>query len=170
MFFDKEGNPWITIGPDFLFTLCMFVFMGGMYTIFLWFLFHIQTDKSIFWYAGLSLFIIQSSSMLITVFLNPGHPKKVKGMPRTQQWCKICHTPKLHELETYHCEDCDRCIEWYDHHCPWFGKCIGKNTIYTFYIFIATFLLMIFAIFFVVAIYLDQHKELGGSRRKHKLM
>mmetsp|Transcript_6104 Transcript_6104/g.18110 ORF Transcript_6104/g.18110 Transcript_6104/m.18110 type:complete len:247 (-) Transcript_6104:213-953(-) len=36
-----------------------------------------------------------------------------------------------------HCNFCQVCIEGFDHHCPWMGKCIGKNNLCAFYTFIA---------------------------------
>lgn len=36
-----------------------------------------------------------------------------------------------------HCNDCDVCIEHYDHHCPWTSKCIGGGNLIQFYIFLA---------------------------------
>lgn len=29
--------------------------------------------------------------------------------------------------------DCHVCVEGYDHHCPWTGKCIGKRNVRYFY-------------------------------------
>eukprot|EP01038_Epipyxis_sp_PR26KG_P014075 gene14075-18887_t len=42
-------------------------------------------------------------------------------------YCDICsiHQPK--EMNIYHCQDCNYCIESMDHHCPWMGQCIGKK-------------------------------------------
>ena len=39
-------------------------------------------------------------------------------------------------VRSYHCEYCDVCIEGYDHHCPWTSKCIGKNNLVRFYVFL----------------------------------
>ena len=35
-------------------------------------------------------------------------------------YCGKCHTLKMNK--PYHCNDCDICIDEYDHHCPWVGK------------------------------------------------
>ena len=58
-----------------------------------------------------------------------------KANPRFCKPCKIVRTQNV-----YHCYDCDVCIEGYDHHCPWIGKCVGKNNLRAFYFFlVATF-------------------------------
>ena len=41
-----------------------------------------------------------------------------------------------------HCNDCNVCIEEYDHHCPWSSKCIGKRNVMVFH----TFLVLLFAL------------------------
>ena len=35
--------------------------------------------------------------------------------------------------QAYHCEECEVCIEDYDHHCVFFSKCIGGGNIYFFW-------------------------------------
>jgi hypothetical protein len=37
------------------------------------------------------------------------------------------------DLDTYHCEECNICINGYDHHCDLFSKCIGSRNIIYFY-------------------------------------
>ncbi|CAD7953661.1 unnamed protein product [Amoebophrya sp. A120] len=37
----------------------------------------------------------------------------------------------------HHCEFCDTCIQDFDHHCPWTGKCIGAGNIVSFYRFLS---------------------------------
>jgi hypothetical protein len=50
------------------------------------------------------------------------------------KYCKPCKIIKTQNV--YHCYDCDVCIEGYDHHCPWIGKCVGKNNLKDFYFFL----------------------------------
>ena len=50
---------------------------------------------------------------------------------------------------TGHCFDCNVCVEGYDHHCPWTGKCIGKNNLQYFYTFLIS-ILFVFSYFILV--------------------
>lgn len=36
----------------------------------------------------------------------------------------------------YHCYDCGVCVHNLDHHCPWTGKCIGRDNIKYFHAFL----------------------------------
>ncbi|KAF0716767.1 Aste57867_2675 [Aphanomyces stellatus] len=40
--------------------------------------------------------------------------------------------------DAIHCYDCEVCVDGMDHHCPWTGKCIGKNTLFWFYAFLCS--------------------------------
>ena len=57
--------------------------------------------------------------------------------------CRKCNliVPK----KSFHCMDCDVCIEGWDHHCPWTSKCIGKGNLCRFYIFVT--MIPIFLVF-----------------------
>lgn len=46
-----------------------------------------------------------------------------------------------------HCDFCGVCVEGFDHHCPWMGKCIGKDNICEFYTFIVVGLVSLGYIF-----------------------
>jgi hypothetical protein len=37
----------------------------------------------------------------------------------------------------YHCYDCGVCVHNLDHHCPWTGKCIGRDNIKYFHAFLS---------------------------------
>ena len=62
----------------------------------------------------------------------------------------------------YHCEDCEVCIQDYDHHCVFFSKCIGGGNIYAFW---GTMILLIvnFMIFAMV-MFLDFSFKMGGLK------
>jgi len=50
------------------------------------------------------------------------------------QRCDTCNL--VQPSGTSHCEFCQVCIEGFDHHCPWMGKCIGKSNLCSFYTFL----------------------------------
>ena len=56
--------------------------------------------------------------------------------------CGIIAIPR-----SYHCNICQRCVQRYDHHCPWVNSCIGTRNHAPFLIFITFQLLYILAIF-----------------------
>ena len=89
------------------------------------------------------------TSYTYTFLINPGHPKHDldarTGEPRTKfDFCERCKMWVSKEKKVEHCLDCDICVEGYDHHCPWTSKCIGKNNINSFYVFVIS-TLFIFA-------------------------
>ncbi|CAB4018107.1 probable palmitoyltransferase ZDHHC12 [Paramuricea clavata] len=47
-----------------------------------------------------------------------------QSMPKLRR-CGYCNI--VQPLRAKHCEDCNRCIHRYDHHCPWLGNCVGER-------------------------------------------
>ena len=68
----------------------------------------------------------------------PGIASKEEDPPeylkQEARYCRKCRIVRGRGV--YHCEDCDVCIEGYDHHCPWIGKCVGSGNIGSFYFFL----------------------------------
>ena len=60
----------------------------------------------------------------------------IKQIPYFDKWkarenmlSRLCHTCKcLRPLRAKHCRICNRCVRYFDHHCPFIYNCIGvKN-------------------------------------------
>ncbi|XP_047939301.1 LOW QUALITY PROTEIN: protein S-acyltransferase 24-like [Salvia hispanica] len=50
-------------------------------------------------------------------------------------WSQLCATCKIvRPLRAKHCTTCDRCVEQFDHHCPWVSNCIGKKNKWDFFL------------------------------------
>uniref|UniRef100_K3WQW4 Palmitoyltransferase n=1 Tax=Globisporangium ultimum (strain ATCC 200006 / CBS 805.95 / DAOM BR144) TaxID=431595 RepID=K3WQW4_GLOUD len=63
---------------------------------------------------------------------NPGIVNRIDVAPDdTYSYCDHCESYR--PQGALHCMDCRVCIEGYDHHCPWTGKCVGRGNVRYFY-------------------------------------
>jgi len=142
LFFFKD-EPLFTLGPHWPLFICTFtIFAAAGYALTTF----VAAAKSDFWYfssmivSGLEIFLY-----LLTALLNPGILTAKTPYPLGETgigYCTVCNVRK--DNDTYHCYDCEVCIRGYDHHCPWTGKCIGKNNMIPFNLFVSSTTLYIF--------------------------
>ena len=58
--------------------------------------------------------------------------------------CEVIRTPRCR-----HCTLCHRCVDRFDHHCPWVNNCVGKGNFAYFYLFVAIQSLFLFSVLLV---------------------
>ena len=158
---DKMGNPFLMIGPQWpmYIVFCGLVSLGYFY-----FLYHYFKIFNLFFKIfGILSFNLYFISYTGTVILNPGFPERneesIIGSPRIKyKYCYECGIWERIDRNISHCNECGICVEGYDHHCPWVGKCIGRKTISFFYTFI-TSVFIIFLFFVCALVYIDLPKE-----------
>jgi len=114
-------------------------------------------------------FFLQIGSML----RNPGYlkkPKDVTFMKILEEFDPVLLCPDCEVIRTdksRHCSVCNRCVERFDHHCPWINNCVGTNNhgiFATFLVFMETLLIMTFS---VVLINMECHKNINLSRNDY---
>ena len=116
---------------------------------------------------------------LYTALINPGIPDRKyyvknfnlqnKGQIKDYFKCSKCNIIIPKSFKIMHCSICNVCIINHDHHCPWTGKCIGKNNLKSFYIFVTflfIYIIMIFAALmgFLVKLQADELDKKHGNK------
>ncbi len=105
---------------------------------------------------GIALTLLFVAAHCFTAIINPGIPdrdttkytkEQIAELVRTEspRYCVRCKVVRNAWQRTVHCSTCDLCVEEYDHHCMWTGKCIGRGNLSAFYVLtISSFLLIIY--------------------------
>ncbi|XP_005112845.2 probable palmitoyltransferase ZDHHC12 [Aplysia californica] len=55
--------------------------------------------------------------------------------------CDYCEI--MQPMRAKHCEDCNKCVHKFDHHCPWLEACIGERNHRYFWLFLLSTLVLI---------------------------
>ena len=162
---DQRGNPKIVIGPHWPMYICFCSFMSFCFLILFY---SIWINLNLFLkISGLANFFIFFFSYTFIFLANPGIPvineNSFIGKPRNKyKFCNECKYWVSNEKTTEHCFECNVCVEGYDHHCPWTGKCIGKRNIFAFYIFITSiifsFVYFVFSLTYAASKY-EKHRK-----------
>lgn len=62
--------------------------------------------------------------------------------------CEMCPDCEvLRSARSKHCAICNKCVERFDHHCPWINNCVGANNHNWFMTFITS---MVFTLIFII--------------------
>jgi palmitoyltransferase ZDHHC9/14/18 len=151
----KNNQPLILIGPHWPFYICLTTSITLLFTLLIYSLwFHLSTFVIV---SGFIVYFLQITSYTLTFLMEPGLPLNLMNkntvpekLDNNYKYCDQCKIIISIEEKSNHCDVCNVCILDYDHHCPWTSKCIGRNNILPFYLFI-TFTMLLFG-YFIFAI------------------
>ena len=154
LFIKKE--PIILIGSD----LNVFIFVFSI-TSFLSIIFYsIKEQAPIFMKIFFILaYLFYTVTFILLMILNPGLPIDksyidLDELKKNYYQCTLCNSIiyKNNDFITYHCNYCNICVEKHDHHCNFVGKCIGKNNITIFRLWLFSIPIYILVIFLYISI------------------
>lgn len=66
---------------------------------------------------------------------------RIKDVNYEERYCLQCNLFRIDRM--VHCRECDTCVMDMDHHCVWFGNCIGRNNIRHFHMYLYTLVVVI---------------------------
>jgi len=130
-----------------LITACLYplgFFTGFLLTL----LFTIQRNSySDLLYTGLAFYVLISLLSCVFYLLaackDPGylrrnHEDTLLSLFQRYEPYTICPDCVVRRpARSRHCQCCDRCVEKFDHHCPWLSNCVGARNLGLFYLFLA---------------------------------
>lgn len=99
---------------------------------------------SVMWYLATKITPTDSIQLRHLAAIEKGEEFDSKGISSYCQACQTHISTLLASLDkhSFHCKKCERCVEYFDHHCKWLNNCIGAKNYFEFFGLILLVLLL----------------------------
>lgn len=110
-----------------------------------------------FFWLSVVLFVIAVPCYIISVTIEPGYLKShydyvdlvQDALDIGLELSNFCSYDQVIKSETsFHCTICNRCVEAFDHHCPFINSCLGYRNHRYFWTFIMVYTTFLFVVLF----------------------
>lgn len=112
--------------------LSLYFLHVSIYNILIITLFLVFKTLAFLW-THITLMILSFLFFLLSWLKNPGYSRKIEEKKplllelvqnyNPSEICQDCEI--LKSKRSRHCDTCRKCIEVFDHHCPWINNCVG---------------------------------------------
>ncbi len=125
-------------------TLIAFVLMMSIAMLLINCVVYPTVDLPVLQHSCTAAFIISMVLCVLSWLKDPGYIQKdhdLQFMTLLEKFEPNCLCPECEVIRTNrsrHCNICNRCVDRFDHHCPWINNCVGIGNHGLFYTFIAT--------------------------------
>ena len=131
----------------------MWFLMLFVYKCLILYLFPLYYERIVLIWLQLFLFSLTLVLHLIAMCKDPGFLNSPKGVPFMEMMkifdpvllCADCEVVRTDRSR--HCSICNRCVERFDHHCPWINNCVGLNNHGVFMSFLLSMLTLLVTTF-----------------------
>ena len=132
-----ERSPWTLIfGVSFNLTTVLIYYVwlnekySGNYKI-------LMTDMHyVLYWTALALLFVCAPLFILTASLEPGYLRPIYDFTKLidtaleiglhlDNFCSYCEVIKSET--SFHCTICNKCVEMFDHHCPFINNCLGNR-------------------------------------------
>jgi len=103
-------------------------------------------------YGSIACFVVLIPSYVISAAIDPGYIRKhfdfinltEEFLDNNLDLVNLCTFDQIIKTETsFHCMYCGRCVEYFDHHCPFINNCLGYRNHKYFLVFIIAYLIFL---------------------------
>lgn len=121
----------------------------------------IDADHVIWFIISTVAFAFVVLFFLLSQGADPGYlkkPKQINFLSMMQAFDPVLLCPDCEVIRTTrsrHCSICNKCVERFDHHCPWVNNCVGINNHHYFMMFLVSITVMMAVVIVTVAVNIE---------------